>query len=49
MSSTVATIRKETENVAGEIEQLTQGFDAVDKQLADLQANTNSFVARFAA
>ena len=49
MSSTIAAIRKDTEAVAGEIEELARGFNVVDEKLASLQSQTNAFVARVAA
>lgn len=48
MSSTVAAIRRETETVAGEIEQLAHSFSTVDQQLSSLQNKTGSFLAKVA-
>lgn len=49
MSSTIAAIRSDTDNVAGEIDQLEEGFGAVDDQLARLESTAHDFAARFAA
>jgi methyl-accepting chemotaxis protein len=48
MSSTIASIRADTENVAVGIDQLETGFKAVDSQLARLETTTGEFVARIA-
>jgi len=49
MSSTIAAIRTDTEQVARDIDELENGFRAVDAQLARLDATTGAFVERFAA
>ena len=49
MSSTIATIRADTEQVAHDIDQLETGFRAVDQQLTRLDETTGAFVERFAA
>ena len=49
MSSTIAAIRTDTEQVARDIDELENGFRAVDAQLARLDATTGAFVQRFAA
>jgi methyl-accepting chemotaxis protein len=49
MSSTIAAIREETENVASEIDGLTRNFGLVDEQMARFKASTAEFVKGFAA
>jgi methyl-accepting chemotaxis protein len=49
MSSTIAAIRQDTENVAGEIDGLTKNFGHVDEQMARFKAAAGSFVSTFAA
>jgi methyl-accepting chemotaxis protein len=49
MSSTIAAIREETENVACEIDGLTCNFGLVDEQMARFKASTAEFVKGFAA
>jgi methyl-accepting chemotaxis protein len=49
MSSTIAAIREETENVASEIDGLTRDFGLVDEQMARFKAATGEFVKGFAA
>jgi methyl-accepting chemotaxis protein len=49
MSSTIAAIRSDTEQVARDIDELESGFRSVDRQLAELDATTGSFIERFAA
>ena len=46
MSSTIAAIRSDTENVASEIDALGAGFRTVDTQLARLETVTGDFVAK---
>jgi len=49
MSSTISTIRADTESVAGEIDQLEAGFRRVDGELGNLETITGDFVNRIAA
>ncbi len=49
MSSTISAIRSDTENVAGEIDQLEAGFRGVDDELSRLETITGEFVSRIAA
>jgi methyl-accepting chemotaxis protein len=49
MSATVAAIRRETENVASEIDAVESGFANVDDQLSRFRAATAEFVTGFAA
>jgi len=49
MSSTIAAIRFDTEQVARDIDQLEEGFRAVDLQLSELDTTTGAFIERFAA
>ena len=49
MSSTIAEIRVDTENIATDIDQLEEGFRAVDTQLGELETTANAFAARIAA
>jgi methyl-accepting chemotaxis protein len=49
MSSTIAAIREDTENVASQIDGLTHNFGLVDEQMARFKAATTSFVKGFAA
>ena len=49
MSSTIAAIRQDTENVAGEIDGLTKNFGHVDEQMGRFKAAAGSFVNNFAA
>ena len=49
MSSTIAAIRAETENVASEIDGLTRDFGLVDEQMARFKAATGEFVKGYAA
>ncbi|MCJ8158182.1 methyl-accepting chemotaxis protein [Sphingomonas sp. LaA6.9] len=48
MSSTIAAIRADTENVASEIDHAGTGFGNLDAQLGQLRASANSFVASVA-
>ena len=49
MSSTIAAIRSDTENVAAEIDGLTRSFGHVDEQMASFKASAGRFVTTFAA
>jgi len=49
MSTTISTIRADTESVAGEIDQLEAGFRRVDGELGNLETLTGEFVSRIAA
>ena len=49
MSSTIASIRSDTETVAGEIDELETGFKTVDAEISRLESTTNEFVSRIAA
>jgi methyl-accepting chemotaxis protein len=49
MSSTIATIRSETEAVASEIDQVEQNFGQVDEHMARLKGTTAQFVSSIAA
>ncbi|SNS49645.1 methyl-accepting chemotaxis protein [Sphingomonas laterariae] len=49
MSGTIAAIRSDTVAVAGEIDRLETGFQAVDSRLTDLEVATSEFVSRIAA
>jgi methyl-accepting chemotaxis protein len=49
MSSTIATIRSDTEAVASEIDQVEQNFGQVDEQMARLKGTTSQFVNSIAA
>jgi methyl-accepting chemotaxis protein len=49
MSSTIAAIRSDTENVAKDIDQVEQGFGRFSEQISDFKSTTNEFVAKFAA
>ncbi|MBV9931439.1 MAG: chemotaxis protein [Alphaproteobacteria bacterium] len=49
MSSTIAAIRADTEAVAGEIDQLENGFARVDDQLTRFAASASAFLSTFAA
>jgi len=49
MSSTVSAIRKDTEAVATDVEQLAQSFAQVDQRMADLQRKTGAFLSNVAA
>ena len=45
MSSTIAAIRTDTENVAKDIDQVEQGFGRFSEQIADFKSTTKEFVA----
>ena len=49
MSSTIAAIRADTENVARDIDGVEQGFDRFSHQIAEFKLTTSDFVAKFAA
>jgi methyl-accepting chemotaxis protein len=49
MSVTIATIRTETEGVAGEIDGLERGLTIVEERLSTLQVAAGDFVGRFAS
>ena len=45
MSSTIAAIRSETENVAKDIDQVEQGFGRFSEQIADFRPAPSAFVS----
>jgi methyl-accepting chemotaxis protein len=49
MSSTIAAIRADTENVASEIDEVEKSFGAVDEEMAKFKASAGKFVRNFAA
>jgi methyl-accepting chemotaxis protein len=49
MSSTIAAIRSDTENVAKDIDNVEQGFGRFSEQIADFRSATSEFVSKFAA
>jgi methyl-accepting chemotaxis protein len=49
MSSTIAAIRTDTENVAKDIDEVEQGFGRFSDQIADFTSTTKEFVAGIAA
>jgi methyl-accepting chemotaxis protein len=49
MSSTIAAIRSDTEQVAKDIDQVEQGFGKFGQQIADFTRKTREFVAHLAA
>jgi methyl-accepting chemotaxis protein len=49
MSSTIAAIRSDTEQVAKDIDQVEQGFGRFSQQIADFTRKTKEFVAHLAA
>ncbi len=49
MSSTIAAIRSDTENVAKDIDSVEQGFGRFSEQIADFRSATSEFVSKFAA
>ena len=49
MSSTIAAIRADTENVASEIDEVEKSFGEVDEQMANFKASAGKFVQNFAA
>jgi len=49
MSSTVSAIRKDTEAVATDVEQLAQSFTQVDQKLGRLEGETRNFLTKLVA
>jgi len=49
MSSTIAAIRSDTENVAKDIDSVEQGFGRFSEQISDFRSATSEFVSKFAA
>ncbi|HXG82335.1 MAG TPA: chemotaxis protein, partial [Sphingomicrobium sp.] len=49
MSSTIAAIRQDTEQVAKDIDNVEQGFGKFQQQIADFTRKTKEFVAHLAA
>jgi methyl-accepting chemotaxis protein len=49
MSTTIATIREDTEIVATEIDSIGRGFDVLDTRLSTLKNSAGDFVAKVAA
>ena len=49
MSTTISTIRADTQAVAGEIDHLEAGFRRVDDELSKLETITGDFVNKIAA
>jgi len=49
MSSTIAAIRADTENVASEIDEVEKSFGEVDAQMASFKTSADKFVKNFAA
>ncbi|HEY5459154.1 MAG TPA: chemotaxis protein, partial [Sphingomicrobium sp.] len=49
MSSTIAAIRSDTEQVAKDIDQVEQGFGKFTDQVADFTRKSKEFVAHLAA
>lgn len=49
MSSTIAAIRSDTENVAKDIDQVEQGFGRFSEQISNFKASANAFVNGVAA
>ena len=49
MSSTIAAIRSDTENVAKDIDQVEQGFGRFSEQIADFKSTASAFVSSAAA
>jgi len=48
MSSTIAAIRSDTEQVAKDIDSVEQGFGEFGKQMADFRAAAKDFASRVA-
>ena len=48
MSSTIAAIRSDTENVAKDIDSVEQGFGEFGKQMVDFRAAAKDFASRVA-
>jgi methyl-accepting chemotaxis protein len=49
MSSTIAAIREDTENVAREIDGVESGFVRVDEELGRFRSTASEFLSSFAA
>jgi methyl-accepting chemotaxis protein len=49
MSSTIAAIRSDTENVAKDIDQVEQGFGRFSEQITSFKSTTKAFVNGMAA
>jgi methyl-accepting chemotaxis protein len=49
MSSTIAAIRSDTENVAKDIDQVEQGFGRFSEQIAAFKSTAKTFVSGVAA
>jgi methyl-accepting chemotaxis protein len=49
MSSTIAAIRADTEQVASEIDEVEKNFSEVDEQMKAFKTTTGRFVQTFAA
>jgi methyl-accepting chemotaxis protein len=49
MSSTIAAIRSDTENVAKDIDQVEQGFGRFSEQITNFKTTTKAFVSGMAA
>jgi methyl-accepting chemotaxis protein len=49
MSSTIAAIRTDTENVAKDIDQVEQGFGRFSEQISNFKASAKAFVNGMAA
>ena len=49
MSSTIAAIRSDTEQVAKDIDQVEQGFGRFSTRISDFRSATSEFVSSFAA
>ena len=49
MSSTIATIREDTETVASEIDRVGDGFHSLDGELGSLKTSTVDFIGKVAA
>ena len=48
MSSTIASIRRDSENVTDEIDRVSQAFSEMDRHLSQLDGAADDFVMRFA-
>ena len=49
MSSTIAAIRSDTENVARDIDGVENGFGRFSEQIGEFKSATAEFIAKFAA
>jgi methyl-accepting chemotaxis protein len=49
MSSTIAAIRSDTENVAKDIDQVEQGFGRFSEQISSFKSTAKEFVSGMAA